>query len=305
TVLALVVVVFFSVLSLKMSPETSFWPNKYTSKVELLINESPASYNIVSMLSSGGLDGMASIANAFFPLDDTNYSALAMHVLKSNTFFDTVYEKFNLKERYKNKTSPKGTSRKALKENIRVHLNDNTDVLAISFTDIDPVFAQAIVNYAVSYIQERFSNMELDKKQRQKENLDKNIAGIYNQIISLEEESARNKKAETEAYTTNGFSLVLAASRIERELSVQEVVYTELVKQKEFLIMNMSSEIPMFKVLEYAEVPSQKSGPARGKLCIIVTVAAFFLSVFLAFLLHGLTNIKKDPVAMAKLQGEK
>ena len=33
--------------------------------------------------------------------------------------------------------------------------------------------------------------------------------------------------------------------------------------------------------------------------------AAAFLSVFLAFLLNAIENIKKDPIAMAKLKGEK
>jgi uncharacterized protein involved in exopolysaccharide biosynthesis len=48
-----------------------------------------------------------------------------------------------------------------------------------------------------------------------------------------------------------------------------------------------------------------KSGPSRGMLCIIVTFAAFFVSVFLAFLLNALENIKKDPEAMAKLKKKK
>jgi uncharacterized protein involved in exopolysaccharide biosynthesis len=51
-----------------------------------------------------------------------------------------------------------------------------------------------------------------------------------------------------------------------------------------------------------AEVPDKKSKPSRGMLCIIVTFAAFFFSVFLAFLLNAVENIKKDPEAMAKLR---
>jgi uncharacterized protein involved in exopolysaccharide biosynthesis len=65
----------------------------------------------------------------------------------------------------------------------------------------------------------------------------------------------------------------------------------------------MASEKPVFQVLEKAEVPDQKSGPGRGMLCIIVTFAAFFFSVFLAFVLNAIENIKKDPEAMAKLKG--
>ena len=67
----------------------------------------------------------------------------------------------------------------------------------------------------------------------------------------------------------------------------------------------MASEKPVFQILEYAEIPDMKSGPSRGKLCIIVTFAAFFISVFLAFLLNAIENIKNDPEAMAKLKGKK
>jgi capsular polysaccharide biosynthesis protein len=59
----------------------------------------------------------------------------------------------------------------------------------------------------------------------------------------------------------------------------------------------------MFQVLEYAEVPDQKSKPSRGLICIIVTFAAGFISVFIAFAMNAIDNIKKDPEAMAKLRG--
>ena len=81
--------------------------------------------------------------------------------------------------------------------------------------------------------------------------------------------------------------------------------FAQLKAQYEMLKVTMASEQPVFQILEYAEVPDQKSKPSRGMLCIIVTFAAFFVSVFLAFLLNALENIKKDPVAMAKLKKKK
>jgi ABC-type phosphate/phosphonate transport system permease subunit len=40
-------------------------------------------------------------------------------------------------------------------------------------------------------------------------------------------------------------------------------------------------------------------------LCIIITFAGFLISVLLAFVLDAIDNIKKNPVAMAKLKGTK
>jgi uncharacterized protein involved in exopolysaccharide biosynthesis len=64
----------------------------------------------------------------------------------------------------------------------------------------------------------------------------------------------------------------------------------------------IASETPIFQVLETAQVPDLKSGPSRGMICIIVTFGAFFFSVFLAFMLTALENIKKDPEAMEKFR---
>ena len=92
---------------------------------------------------------------------------------------------------------------------------------------------------------------------------------------------------------------------LKMELEVQEKLYAGLKAQYESLKISMASEQPVFQILEYAEVPDQKSGPSRGKLCIIVTFASFFIAVILAFLLNAIENIKKDPVAMEKLKGNK
>ena len=93
--------------------------------------------------------------------------------------------------------------------------------------------------------------------------------------------------------------------KIEMELEAQKTVYAQLKSQLEMLEIQMQTDTPTFQVLEYPSIPDRKSGPSRGKLCIIVSFAAFFISVFLAFLINAIENIKKDPVAMAKLKGEK
>ena len=98
-------------------------------------------------------------------------------------------------------------------------------------------------------------------------------------------------------------SIVMDATLKKMELSVQQEIYAQLKAQYEMLKVTMSSEQPTFQILEYAEVPDKKSAPSRGMLCIIVTFAAFFVSVFMAFLLNALKNIKNDPVAMSKLKG--
>jgi uncharacterized protein involved in exopolysaccharide biosynthesis len=100
-------------------------------------------------------------------------------------------------------------------------------------------------------------------------------------------------------------SISLELNRIQMELGAQRQVYTQLKVQYELLKVTMASEKPVFQVLELAEIPDRKSGPGRGLLCVIAVFAAGFFSVFLAFVLNAVENIKQDPEAMAKLRGRK
>jgi uncharacterized protein involved in exopolysaccharide biosynthesis len=86
------------------------------------------------------------------------------------------------------------------------------------------------------------------------------------------------------------------------ELNAQQQIYTQLKVQLELTYAAIASETPIFQVLETAKVPDLKSSPSRGIICIIVTLGAFFFSVFLAFVLTVLENIRNDPEAMEKFR---
>lgn len=305
TVLGMAGALIASVLSLMLPPQKSFLPNEYSPKAVMLINDSSSSGGgLSSMLASSGLGSLASLAGVSVPSGST-YSALAVYLAGSDSFLDTLVDQFDLVTRYKIKKSPRAESRKALKKNLSAGFDDESGVFSVSFTDIDPVFAKEVVNFAVGYLETRFREMGIDKNQLQKENLEKNIANTFEEIRRLEDEGQRlDQSAARGSYSAGGSSLILEATRIKREITAQEAVYTQLKTQYELLKVQMASETPVFQVLEYAQVPDQKSGPSRGMLCIVITFAAFFFSLFLAFVLNAVENIRKDPEAMAKLSGE-
>jgi len=92
-------------------------------------------------------------------------------------------------------------------------------------------------------------------------------------------------------------------ARIQRDLLVQTEIFKLITQQYEVAKLGADRQEPAFQVLEPAEVPDKKSEPSRGKLCILVTLGAFFLSIFAAFLLEYLDNVRKDEKVMAKLRG--
>lgn len=306
TGIAIIGVLIFSILSLKLPPEKSFLPNKYTPQAQMLINDSSSSSGgLSSALSSSGLGSLASLAGVNVS-GGSSYSALASYFVGSNSLLDQVIQKFNLIERYEIEKHPIAESRKALKEVLHSSFDEDTGVFTVNFTDIDPVFARDVVNYVVGLLEERFFELGIDKNKLTQKNLEENIKSSYDQILSLQTQIHELEMSVTNVYNPSSTpSIMMDTSLIKMELKVQEEIYAQLKAQYEMLKVTMASEQPVFQILEYAEVPDQKSKPSRGMLCIIVTFAAFFVSVFLAFLLNALENIKNDPEAMAKLKKKK
>ena len=301
TLIAMIGVVLFSVISIVLDPEVSPLPNKYTSTSLMLIDNKSSGGGLSSMM--GGMGGLASLAGVNLPVS-ASFSDLAVFLFTTNTMLDAIVDEFDLIARYEIEESPKANSRKALKKVLSASYDERSGVLSISFTDIDPVFAKTVVDFCTAFLERRFEDLGLDKNKIEYENLDINLANTFNEIELLEEQTRRLEQSV--AFGTGRLPAITTdLNRISMELGAKRQIYTQLKVQYELLKVSMASEMPVFQILEMAEVPDLKSAPSRGMLCIIVTFAAGFFSVFLAFSLNAINNIKKDPEAMAKLRGTK
>lgn len=307
SVLAMIGSVVFAVISLKLPPEKSPLPNIYTPKAEMLIKENSSSGGGLSAaLSSSGLSSLASLAGVSVGGGGSSNAKLASYLISSDALLDAVTDNFNIVEKYKIEKSIRANSRKALKKYLKAESDDESGVFVVSFSDIDPVFAQSVVNFVVDWMSKKFDELGLDNNKIQKENLERNIQSSYNEILRIEREV--KKLGASVGYGNNAWdipSITTGAARLQLELEAQKQVYTQLKTQYELLKVQMQSETPVFQILARPEVPDLKSGPSRGKLCIIITFAAFFMSVFLAFALNAWKNIKNDPEAVEKLQLKK
>ena len=287
-----------AVLSLVLPPEKSFLPNKYTPKASMLISDSSSGGSNLSQYAS-----LASLAGINLGSSGgLSYSKLASYIVTSNSYLDKIVDNFNLIEKWKIEDHVRASSRKALKKVLNANSDTDTGVFTISFKDIDPKFACEVVNYAVELLEKRFDELGIDQNKIKKENLEKNINSSFKEIERLQAEALR---LDQRVYSGSMESIAMQTNKMEIELTAQKTVYTQLKSQYELLKVEMQSEKPILQVLEMAEVPDQKSEPSRGKLCIIITFAGFFLSVFLAFAKNAVENIKSDPEAMQKLSSGK
>ena len=300
TMIAAVFIVVYSIISLKLPADKSFLPNEYTVTANMLIKDSS---NSPSM--SGAASAAASLMGINLNSGGTSVSSLVVYLTSSNPFYDAIAQQFDLYTKYDFKKSPIANTRNVLKKVVFTDYDEGSGVFSISCKDIDPEFAVQVVNYGVDWLSNRLEELCVDTNIITKENLEKNLDISWNEILKLTKEMSdlQDKVAQGQVVWTKDFTI--EQNRIELELSAQKSVYTQLKSQLELLKVNMQTESPTFQILERPSIPDMKSGPSRGKLCIIVTFAAFFVSIFLAFLLNAIENIKKDPEAMAKLSQRK
>lgn len=203
------------------------------------------------------------------------YGELVKKFVETNSFLDAVVDEFDLLTRFDIENHPRAESRKVLQKLITVEFDNKSSVLSISFIDEDPEFAKNVVDFSVKLIENMLSNLGIDKK------LEQNIDNSYKEILNLQEKSL--------------------------ELEAQKEMYIQLRMQYELLKLKMDSEKPVFQIIEDAEIEDAEIEDGKFKyrprtLCIIITFAAFFISVFIAFALNAVENIRKDPEAMEKLR---
>jgi len=297
TLSALVVVVVISIVSIMLPPETSPFPNQFTSSAFMLItdNRTPLGTRETLFLDDINRRGIGG----------PTYGNLAIFLLRSNTLLDLLIDDFSLLEFENNNLPSRAESRRMLRNHFRAGFNEDNGVLTVSFTHIDPVFARDIVNSAVINLENRFIELGIDRNVNELANLELNLNNTFHDTLRLEEEHRRLEQTLIFAYIHGGDTPVIMAdmNRISMELEAMRQVYTQLWARHEILRVTIASETPMFQILELAEVPYERSGPSRARLCIIVSLAAAFFAVLLAFALDAISSIRKNPVAMAKLRG--
>jgi len=299
TLAAMIGVVVFSIISLVLPPEISPLPNVYTPRALMLIDDSAS--------PGGGMmgGGLAAFAGLGGIRTGATFSDLAVFLFGTHSLLDSVVDEFDLIERFDIETSPRASSRTALRRLLRASFDDRSGVLTVSFTHKDPVLARDVVNFTARYLENRFDELGLDRNRIELENLETNVVNVFYNILSLDEERRNLEQSIAVAHPFGGTLPAITAeiNRIDMQLGAMRQVYTQLRVQHEMLQVNMASETPLFQILEWAEVPDRRSSPSRGLICIIVSLAAGFFSVFLAFALNAISNIRNDPEAMAKLRG--
>jgi tyrosine-protein kinase Etk/Wzc len=139
----------------------------------------------------------------------------------------------------------------------------------------------------------RVQDPALNRLKAERDNLAKLLGELEKGFSEYEKVMPTSKELPT---------LAIEFSHMQRDLLIQEKIFELLTQQYELTKLQIQGADPIIQVLELAEAPDKKSGPSRGMICIVATLAAFFLSVLAAFIIEAVKSVRSDPEAMAKLR---
>ena len=289
TMLAMIGIVVFSIAAIVLPSEISPRPNQYTASAYMLITEARVPVGDRETLLGHGLRMRPT------------YGDLALFLLGSNSLFDSVIDDFTMTVQSNNEYPV--LTRRMLRGGLNPRYNEDSGVLSIQFVDTSPVLARDVVNLTVTHLGNRFTELGIDRSRAELERLELHLAEVFQNILLLEEERRRLEHSIAFIPLAGGNLPAIMAdiNRATMESEAMRQVYTQLRVQQEELRATIATEIPMFQILEFAEITYEKSGPSRLMPIIVVTLGAGLLSVFLALALDLISNIRNDPVAMAKL----
>lgn len=374
TVTAAVLVVLFSLYTLRLPPDSPWnpLPNVYRPEVQILVQTSGDDMGSLLGSSTGSelgvLAGLAGIGRVQGPSE----AALAQSLLTGPTILDSVADEFDVADHYGIEEFRRSGARRILREKLTSTYEDDTGILTIQYEDIDPEYATKILNRSVELLESRFRELTMERLVRQRQFLEDRLAEVEEDIREAQaalvsfrrtygvfdlESQAEQTIEQIAELQNNTFQAQLEIEglreylppdapqiqRLERQIRINQQVMQELrtgfldlsgqdIEQEELaqlstrqanLIADLELQTQIYSILrqryetakleeadnsrtlqviERAEVPEVKAYPSRGVISMIVTVSAFFLSVFLAFLLEYLAMARRDPVESRKLE---
>ena len=150
TSIAIICVVTYSIISIKLPPNKSPLPNYFKPISTVKINSSNSSSGLSGMIDSSGMGALAGLIG-ISGAGGASDSAFAIKLAKSNMIADQIAEEFNLREIYGLKGSeyPITNTRKAVNGRLSISEDGSTSTLSISYEDINRELATKIVNRVV------------------------------------------------------------------------------------------------------------------------------------------------------------
>lgn len=268
TSIFMIYILTFSIISIKLPTEKSFYPNVFTAKSIVIINSSSSSSGLYSLLSGTGMDSIASLAG--ISSDSVSDSDLAMKLVRTNSFIKKISEKFNMYEVYSIDVSvaPKTQIKEILNDKLVLTKDPTTGLLEITYTDTNKELATQIVNSVTDLLEEEFSKIDSIKNRDQYSVVSEKIIIVKNELERLQQEIIRFQikhnlmdvdivASELVSQVSN-FHAQLLQKEVEIESygkisNIKDPGYIKLINEKEAII-NALNKLESGKVGDYPPI---------------------------------------------------
>ena len=294
-----VLLVIFCILTIVVKPEKSMLPNKYTSTAKILVRESTYSSGISSSLASLASLGGVSISGS----TKLTNGILLTNLAGTNSFKDAIINKFDFVGKFKIKKNVKTDSRKVLDKKLTVKLDDKTNILAVSYTDINPEFAYEVAKFATDTLMEKFYDVSADDDAINLRNYQEAMDSSFKKIVQFQVDIQNLEQSVSNSSAATIPSIMFDVQMKKLELEAEETIYASFRGQHELLSIQMQDKPTTLKLIQGAEIAEIKSGPSRAKICIIGEFLVFlgcFCYVFTTYYIQKKAAFKRVAEAQTK-----
>ncbi len=197
-------------------------PNVYESTSSVLPQlESKEGGALAALLASPAAGGMAQNLGLGLPGLPTTPTDVFVSILKSRLMADEVIKKFNLMDRYREKTMVE--TRKELEDHLRITVTKEK-VIKVAVEDEDPQVAADMANFYVSNLDRLNRTVTVSKAGQNRAFLERRLNETMESMARAEEAlrdfQAKNKTVAVEAQAK---VMIEAAAIIQGQITAQEV----------------------------------------------------------------------------------
>ncbi|MFR3332162.1 MAG: Wzz/FepE/Etk N-terminal domain-containing protein [Odoribacter splanchnicus] len=177
---------------------------------------------------------------------------------------------------------------KILKDKINMNLNEKDGYITLSVDMPEPLAAAQLAAKVQEMLQRYVTDFKIQKV---KANLDF-VEGRY------EEAKKEYEKKQEELAIFNDANRNLVSNvakttqeRLNNEYTLLFGVYSELAKQREQANIQVKETTPVFTVVEPVTIPTERSKPKRGLICVAFTFLGGFIGIGLVLTLPFLAQV--------------
>jgi len=156
-----------------------------------------------------------------------------------------------------------------ISERVSAKLDTRSGVITITANMPDAYVAASVAQLAMDYLTQYVTSYRTEKARQD--------LRFYEQQLTKARQRYQAAQFNVFRYNDQHRHLVIQAAtmdkqRMEAELTIAQTVYTELARQFEQAKLKVQERTPVFKVLEPAQIPTQRVAPKRTILVLVFTV---------------------------------